>query len=153
VSGPFTIGSAAGHAWCRFTISEQPLGPDPWNGAGTFGDGETEDYLLLVNASTSVPEVAGSSAQEITVNVNPNPASRGAQIDLHLARDARVLVTVHDVTGRLVRTVIQHALARGVHNVAWDGADDRGEAVSSGIYFVRGEADGRSAVQKLVVTK
>lgn len=153
VSSSFRVSGASGYAWCRFTISEQPLGPNPWNGAGTFGDGETEDYLLLVNTGTSVAEAAGSSGQEITVSVTPNPTSRGTQIDLGLAKDARALVTIHDVTGRLVRTVTQQTLASGVHSLAWDGSDERGEAVPSGIYFVRGEADGLSAVQKLVVTR
>jgi len=43
----FRIGPNVGYIWARFTISETPV-PLPWNGSGDFSDGETEDYLLLI---------------------------------------------------------------------------------------------------------
>lgn len=45
----FAMGPNAGHVWCRFTITAQPV-PLPWTGAGEFEYGETEDYLLQVAA-------------------------------------------------------------------------------------------------------
>jgi len=45
---PFLIGPNPGHVWTRFSITERPVGPN-WDGSGTFEDGETEDYLLLVD--------------------------------------------------------------------------------------------------------
>jgi len=44
---PFLIGPNPGHVWVRFTFSEVPV-TTPWDGHGSFEDGETEDYLLLV---------------------------------------------------------------------------------------------------------
>lgn len=44
----FVIGGDPGYVWSRFTISELPVGT-PWGGDGLFADGETEDYLLLVD--------------------------------------------------------------------------------------------------------
>jgi heme exporter protein D len=45
----FLIGPHAGHVWVRFSITELPV-PLPWDGSGIFEDGETEDYLLLVES-------------------------------------------------------------------------------------------------------
>lgn len=45
---PFQLGPQGGYVWTRFTITDQPV-PLPWNGAGVFDVGETEDYLLLVD--------------------------------------------------------------------------------------------------------
>jgi len=50
---PFLIGGDAGHVWSRFTISETPVGTPDWDGSGFFEDGESEDYLLLVDASVA----------------------------------------------------------------------------------------------------
>lgn len=38
----------AGHVWCRFTLTPAPLNDPHWSGAGSFSDGETEDYLLAI---------------------------------------------------------------------------------------------------------
>ena len=48
----FTIGPNAGYVWVRFSITERPVSPTggPWDGSGNFEDGETEDYLLRVDA-------------------------------------------------------------------------------------------------------
>lgn len=46
---PFTIGPNNGYVWARFTISEQTVGPN-WDGHASFEDGESEDYLILIQA-------------------------------------------------------------------------------------------------------
>ncbi|MBD3384614.1 T9SS type A sorting domain-containing protein [candidate division KSB1 bacterium] len=45
----FLIGPNAGYVWARFTITGQPVNTSDWNGAGIFEDGESEDYLLLID--------------------------------------------------------------------------------------------------------
>ncbi len=52
---PFLVGPNDQHVWFRFTVSESPVGAD-WDGSGNFEDGETEDYLLLIQADTPVDE-------------------------------------------------------------------------------------------------
>lgn len=78
---PFRLGPANGFIWCRFTISEQPVGDNNWNGAGNFMNGETEDYLLEVYTSGVIisetePPVAG-----MPVRVIPNPATERVTVE------------------------------------------------------------------------
>jgi len=47
---PFLIGLNAGPVWVRFSITDVPVNTTDWDGSGSFEDGETEDYLLLVDA-------------------------------------------------------------------------------------------------------
>jgi len=56
---PFTIGPIPGFVWTRFTISESPV-PANWGGSGSFQDGETEDYLLFIQARPPVVVAAES---------------------------------------------------------------------------------------------
>ena len=57
----FSIGPNSGYVWTRFSITESPVGPG-WDGEGVFEDGESEDYLLQIEAPqqhTSVPTLSG----------------------------------------------------------------------------------------------
>jgi flagellar hook assembly protein FlgD len=58
-------------------------------------------------------------------------------------------VRVFDASGRLVRTVLSTDLAPGTHDVRWDGRDDSGAPMSSGVYFVRAESGDRSVERKV----
>ncbi len=49
----FVIGPNSGFVWVRFSITNLPVGTNDWNGEGVFEDGETEDYLLHIDPSTS----------------------------------------------------------------------------------------------------
>ncbi len=57
---PFLIGSNSSYVWSRFSITERPVGTSDWNGEGTFEDGETEDYLLLVCQCMGDVDASGS---------------------------------------------------------------------------------------------
>ena len=60
----FLLGPQHGFVWARFSVTEQPVGPN-WNGAGSFEDGETEDYLLFIDASVPVERSSWGSVKGI----------------------------------------------------------------------------------------
>ncbi|MBK8165538.1 MAG: hypothetical protein IPK64_06150 [bacterium] len=67
----------------------------------------------------------------------PNPFNPLTNLRYALPRAGEVAVTIHDLQGRLVRVLVRGAQGAGEHQVAWDGRDDRGQAVPSGPYFGR----------------
>jgi glucose/arabinose dehydrogenase len=74
----------------------------------------------------------------------PSPSTGRVELEFTLATAARVTLAIHDVRGRLVRTVLpEHTSGSGRRHAAWDGLDDGGRRVGSGIYFVRLEVDGK----------
>lgn len=84
----------------------------------------------------------------------PNPLHSGSgQIQFTMERDASASVQIFDVGGRLVREVFQGLASEGVNVVRWDGTDDAGRSVSSGVYFYRLNALGRSQASKLVIVR
>ncbi len=87
-------------------------------------------------------------------SVAPNPLNPEAVLSFETAAPGRVTVRVYDVTGRLVRTVLDEpAVAAGAHTLRIDGRDARGARLASGVYFFRvsapdGERTGRFAILK-----
>ena len=69
--------------------------------------------------------------------VRPNPANPRTKIMFELPEPARVHLVLYDPMGRAVRTLITDFRTAGVHSAAWDGTDDAGRPVGSGIYFCR----------------
>ena len=67
----------------------------------------------------------------------PNPFNPRTVIGFDLARTTNVALSVHDLTGRHVRTLVQGVLDAGSHEAAWDGRDDAGLPVPSGVYLCR----------------
>jgi len=60
---------------------------------------------------------------------------------------------VYDVNGALVKTLVNGAVAGGRHEVRWDGRNERGESVASGIYFVRMDLGAFNETRKIVLIR
>jgi hypothetical protein len=81
----------------------------------------------------------------------PNPFSKKTTLSLSLPVQQKVRIGVYDVTGRLVRTVVNDELPAGDHAAIWDGRDDRGSRVAGGTYFARLQAGGEVQTRKVVL--
>jgi hypothetical protein len=102
-------------------------------------DGDLGITITLV--STAVPGL-DPDAPGLALAALPNPFTAESSIGLRLADPAAVRLTVHDVTGRLVRTLLAGVLPAGDHRVRWDGRDAAGRTVAAGSYRVRFEGGG-----------
>ena len=68
---------------------------------------------------------------------HPNPFNPRTTVSFALARPAHVTLTVHDLAGRRVTTLVEAGLPAGPHAVTWTGADTAGRKVASGVYVAR----------------
>jgi hypothetical protein len=84
----------------------------------------------------------------------PNPFNPTTTIRFGVAQQGRVTLRIYDVRGALVRTLVDDVREAGVeHRVRWDGRDDRGRSVASGVYFLRLEAQGFFETRKMVLLR
>ena len=67
----------------------------------------------------------------------PNPFNPTTTIEYSLPQPGRATVSIHNISGQRVRTLVDAEQSAGTHTVLWDAADDLGTKVSSGLYFYR----------------
>ena len=67
----------------------------------------------------------------------PNPFNQSTLIPFMLYQPADITITIYDATGRQIRELHPGILQKGSHSLRWDGKDDRGQPVSSGVYIYR----------------
>jgi len=96
-----------------------------------------------------------ASPRELLLQNYPNPFNPSTVISFTLARKARTDLKVFSVDGRLVRTLLEaETMSSGKHVVRWDGRDQRGKRVSSGIYLYRLAIDGKKLpARKMILLK
>jgi hypothetical protein len=86
-------------------------------------------------------------------NCTPNPFAKGTSVNYELAQYGPVELTVHDVSGRLVRRLESGLRPRGFYAVRWDGTDGRGRVSPAGVYFVRFSAGGKVSTGRLTLVR
>jgi hypothetical protein len=130
----------------------------PVDGAGTLDltvtGPDMAAYLDRVAApgSTSAVGPAAAPGPELHGNA-PNPFNPATTIGFSLAEPGRVLLTVHDVAGRRVRTLVARDLAAGRHDIPWNGRDAAGRPLGSGTYLYRLTTAAGTAVGRMTLLK
>jgi hypothetical protein len=107
------------------------------------------------SGSTTVT-VVGNTPQplklELGLNV-PNPFNPSTTIPFTIPSAGRVTITIYGVSGARVRTLVNQEYQPGQHSVLWDGKNDAGWTVGSGVYLARLAHGSEVQSRKLVVTK
>jgi hypothetical protein len=94
---------------------------------------------------TAAPEIAAQFS-EIALGSRPNPfSSPGTSLEFRLPATASVHLAVYDVAGKLVRTLIDERTPAGPHAMFWDGRDNQGLRLATGVYFAKLTVGGQAA--------
>jgi len=80
----------------------------------------------------------------------PNPFTITTQIGFTLPHAGHAEVVVFDVAGRMVKHLVSQDLPAGTHTAIWDGSDDAGQKVNSGVFFYRLTGPGITASKRMV---
>ena len=106
-------------------------------------------------SSTTVTAV-GNTPQSLKLELGPNvpnPFNPSTTIPFTIPSAGRVTITIYDVSGARVRTLVNAEYQPGTHSVVWDGRNDAGATVGSGVYLARLAHAGAVQSRKMVVTK
>ena len=138
--------------------------PTPDNGyivvgfTDSFGEGATDCYLVKLGPDPVLPTDINDEPNSLLPNFAlrqnyPNPFNPSTEIEFDLQRRSVARLTIYNILGQEVRKLVDAELSAGHHTVTWDGSDDAGKRVSTGIYFYRFETEGYSESRKMVLFK
>jgi ligand-binding sensor domain-containing protein len=106
-----------------------------------------------------VPENSGTQVSETAPGTptlygnHPNPFNSTTAIQFSLYNLNRAELSIYSVTGQKIRKLISGVLSAGIHTAIWNGRDDRGRDVASGVYFARFETGGKTMTSKMLLMK
>jgi hypothetical protein len=120
-------------------------------------DGSNQEYIAVPSIKTEIPTSVGDvrvGAGTIRLGPpRPNPSGDGATVELTLVAPAWAKLTVFDTQGRRVRELYEGRLPAGTTPLTWDGRTDGGNLAASGVYFMRAEAAGSMATERVVLRR
>ena len=116
---------------------------------------EVEYAVMICPTGSAVEEEEGPSVpKDFQLDQNyPNPFNNETVMKFNLRKPAEVSLTIYNILGQTVRTLVEGRLNAGSQTVAWDGKDDKGNDLSSGVYFYQLRAGEVSETKRLVLLK
>ena len=124
------------------------------------GSGESENYGLdagfwnNADVATGVLEdLLPEAFRNLLFGNVPNPFNPVTTIRYEVGAPVPVEITIYDIRGRLVRTLVDESQATGRYEAIWEGRDDSGRSVSSGVYLYQIRIGSYGAVKKMVLVK
>jgi hypothetical protein len=134
------------------------LGTIPDSTYHTVSAVDTDSYAGGYAATVLSDPATGTSGGVVRYNNRlyqnvPNPFNPSTKIRYELRGRADVSLVIYDVAGRQVKRLVSAKETRGVHAVDWNGFNDQGQRVSSGIYFYRLQAGAFVQTRKMILLK
>jgi len=91
---------------------------------------------------------------ELSLEVNyPNPFNPTTTIGFWLPEAQRILISIYSKTGEIVINLVDDYLSEGYHNVVWNGINQSGNKVASGIYIYEMRSKNKRFIRKMLFTK
>jgi hypothetical protein len=143
-------------AWGDSTYGQCDV-PSPNEGFVAIAGGFSHSLgLRSVMTAVEEPEPGDlpGAAMIAILSLSPNPFNPSIEVSFEIKRSGQVDMEIYDVSGRRVRTVALGILGPGIHRSRWDGRNESGHTVRSGVYIVRLRgAGGESAAAKAVLLR
>ncbi len=114
---------------------------------------QNADHALDAYTGYASTEEKGARFMTRLFSNRPNPFARQTSVRFSLERASRVDLSIFDVTGRRVRTVVNGSLEAGEHSAMWDRRNEEGIQVAGGVYFLRMKAADREMSRPMVVIR
>ena len=109
---------------------------------------------IIATDNPNVIEPEPSSPTEFSLEQNyPNPFNPETTIRYDLAKGSEISLTIYNIAGEKVRTLVDNFQSAGSKSVVWDGRNDRGQIVSSGVYIYQLEAGEFVDIKKMIFMK
>ncbi|MDZ4121090.1 MAG: T9SS type A sorting domain-containing protein, partial [Candidatus Cloacimonadaceae bacterium] len=118
-----------------------------------------KDQILMMRKILEAlrnPETAQNQVvppKPILYNNYPNPFNPSTTIEFSIPQTGRVNLSIYNIRGQKVRSLLDGEMVKGQHGVVWNGRDDKNRSVASGVYFIRLNSGGKTSIKKAMLLK
>lgn len=118
---------------------------------------EVESSIKVQKVSTrdftEADHIIENSKEELSASNYPNPFNPSTKISYTLKNNGQTELSIYNIKGQKVATLVNDEMSTGTHEVIWNGKDEQGKNVSSGLYFYRLESGTTSLTKKMILMK
>ena len=119
---------------------------------GTYGRG-IWDFAIDQMKNGVTPDSLCPPIPNFTLSAVPSVFSMSTTISFNLPSEGTLAVRIYDITGKVVRTVVNERLDLGWHHITWDGRSDNGSSLPSGYYTCISSGMGKADYIKIDLVK
>jgi hypothetical protein len=148
----YSLSQAMPDGYQLFLVDRKTNKATVLSGSGRLGfSGSQEFAVVFTNRG-----LGGLALKPLSFDLNqtyPNPFAQSITVNYQLAAAGQVSLKVYNVAGQLVRTLTEGTVLPGYYSQTWNGRDNRGRKIASGIYIMRLVSGGQERTRKLVKIK
>jgi hypothetical protein len=153
-SGAFQRTGVSGYYTARAIDPASGKVVGEWGSIPINGGNEITLDLPIQLAASLLSEKPLATTAPLTLNPNfPNPFNPETQISYQLMESGDVQLVIFNALGQQVNTLVKQSQAAGVYQVEWNGKDDLGRSVSSGVYFYQLTSNGLVETRRMLLLK
>ena len=125
----------------------------PYNDTSCPGNNVYEKLSWFRDEIKRYMELGGPPLEFIISRNYPNPFNSTTHIDYQVPIDNHINITIYDIMGREVKTLMDQVQIKGIYTIDWNGQSEYGEFVSTGVYFLQFTSNGFSNEKKMIFLK
>jgi hypothetical protein len=126
---------------------------DQGQGNKCIDDGQKYNSVTGGLVGPAAKLAAAAEGKEIGLGNYPNPFNPATTIVYSLSEVSLVKLAIYNLLGQQIRVLVDEVQGRGGYAAEWDGQDQGGQSVSSGVYFYRLEAGGQVLTRKMLLSR
>jgi hypothetical protein len=141
-------------ATTEFLDENVPDGTHHYYVTAVYDEGESlpTDYVEVVIEISDSPEDVITFSTKLSGNY-PNPFNPSTNIKFATSENGHVPIDIYNVKGQKVTTLVDERMNAGEHSIIWNGKDDSGRNVTSGVYLLSMKTKSYNATQKMILMK
>ena len=118
------------------------------------GDAPNDTLYLIPEPTTGIATKNVNTVKTMNLAQNmPNPVRGNTTINYSVTKSGHVTLNVYDMSGKLVKTLVNGNVNAGTHSVVWNRTDNRNNKVAGGVYFYKMNANNETLTKKMIVVK
>jgi hypothetical protein len=156
---PVCFQATFGNIIYEINTDENGIGVTTFWDSGESGVSLITAYVDVDTTETHVVILPTNSLNDnifspITINNFPNPFNPSTTIEFSIQNDSKIELSIFNIKGQKVKTLINNQMQNGKHSIIWNGDDDNGNSVSSGIYYYKLNLNGKTEeIKKCLLLK